>query len=47
LHETTQFDPSNYQHIVKEDKVFWTDDMIAAHMRQPEFRVLNDSLVAA
>lgn len=47
LHEVTQFDPDNYQHIVKEDRVFWTDDMIVAHMRKPEFAVLNTTLVAA
>ncbi len=29
LHERTGFDPANYQHIVNDDQVFWTDAMIA------------------
>lgn len=46
-HEVTQFDPSNYQHILHEDAVYWTDEMIARQQAKPEFRVLSDSLVAA
>ncbi len=30
LHEKTGFDPSNYQHIVNGDNVYWTDEMIEA-----------------
>lgn len=46
-HEVTQFDPSNYQHIVQDDSVYWTDEMIAAYQAKPEFAVLNDVMVAA
>ncbi len=46
-HEVTQFDPDNYQHIVKEDAVYWTDEMIGAYQAKPEFSHLNTSLVAA
>ena len=42
-HEVTQFDPENYQHIVRDDGVYWTDAMIAEHMRKPEFGLLNDT----
>lgn len=28
LHEKTGFDPANYQHIVNNDEVYWTDAMI-------------------
>jgi hypothetical protein len=36
-HEVTQFDPDNYQHIVREDAVYWTDEMIARYQAKPEF----------
>ncbi len=34
-HERTQFDPDNYQHIVNDDQVFWTDDMISRSQERP------------
>jgi hypothetical protein len=40
-HERTQFDPDNYRHIVADDAVFWTDDMIAAYRQKPEFAELH------
>ncbi len=46
-HEVTQFDPDNYQHIVRDDAVYWTDDMIAKAQGRPEFAVLNSALVPA
>ena len=46
-HERTQFDPDNYQHIVKEDAVYWTDEMIAAYRKRPEFRDLHNTMAMA
>ena len=45
-HERTQFDPSNYQHIVRDDQVYWTDSMIRAYMAKPEFAELTSTRVA-
>lgn len=36
-HEQTRFDPDNFQHIVKDDAVYWTDDMIAERRSKPSF----------
>ena len=44
-HERTQFDPDNYQHIVNDDAVYWTDDMIGLYRRRNEFRNLHMNAV--
>ncbi len=39
-HQTTGFDPDNYQHITEGDNVYWTDEMIAAYRERPQFQNL-------
>jgi len=39
-HMRTQFDPDNYRHILNDDNVFWTDEMIAVWRRRSPFREL-------
>lgn len=46
LHQRTQFDPDNYQHIIHGDQVIWTDEMIAAYQQKPEFRNLRGEVPA-
>ncbi len=47
-HERTQFDPDNYQHIVNDDAVIWTDEMVQKYRLRPEFRDIRvNALVAA
>ncbi len=41
-HQTTGFDPDNYQHITDSDSVYWTDDMIAGYQARPQFRDLHE-----
>lgn len=41
-HEETRFDLSNYQHIVKDDAVYWTDDMIAGSQQHSFYGDLRD-----
>lgn len=46
-HERTQFDPDNYQHIVKDDACIWTDEMVQEYRRRPEFRDIREQLLVA
>jgi hypothetical protein len=47
VHQETQFDPDNYQHITDRDDVYWTDDMIAGAMGQWYDEVRDMAMVAA
>lgn len=46
IHERTGFDPDNYRHILDDDAVYWTDDMIAAYQRKEWFRNLDCRVTA-
>jgi hypothetical protein len=39
-HAATGYDPSNYEHILYEDKFIWTDSMIQTWQMNPNFRDL-------
>lgn len=39
-HLRTQFDPDNYRHILSDDMVSWTDEMIAVYRQRSPFRDL-------
>ncbi len=46
-HEATQFDPDNYRHILDEDAVYWTDEMIDLYQAKPWFAELSSNPVGA
>lgn len=45
-HTETGFDPDNFAHINDGDNVYWTDEMIAAYRKRPEFRDLRCPVAA-
>jgi hypothetical protein len=42
LHQQSKFDPDNFAHIVSDDAVYWTDEMIAGYMKVAWFSELRE-----